>query len=156
MILRTLAAAACFSFAAAMTASAATVTVDGTEWEVSTIEGSYNDNQALLESQIWFGNEALAIEFSKETGFEFGTVAPLFTFKKSFNTSFEVFSLSLRYRSLSNQPARPYPVSFRTSTEQTYAVATPVSAVPLPAGGLLLLSAFGGVAALKRRKARVG
>lgn len=29
-----------------------------------------------------------------------------------------------------------------------------VSAVPLPAGGLLLLSAFGGVAALKRRKKR--
>lgn len=31
---------------------------------------------------------------------------------------------------------------------------TPISAVPLPAGGLLLLSAFGGVAALKRRKKR--
>ena len=31
---------------------------------------------------------------------------------------------------------------------------TPVSSVPLPAGGVLLLSALGGVAALKRRKKR--
>ena len=36
------------------TARALTVTVDGTTYELSTINGTYNDNQVLLQSQPWW------------------------------------------------------------------------------------------------------
>ena len=46
------------------------------------------------------------------------------------------------------------PSAPRCFSDFTPVTFTPVSAVPLPAGGLLLLSGLGGVAALKRRKKR--
>lgn len=50
--------------------------------------------------------------------------------------------------------AESYGYASAAEVQGSFSATTPISAVPLPAGGLLLLSAFGGVAALKRRKKR--
>lgn len=47
-----------------------------------------------------------------------------------------------------------YTYASAADAQGSISATTPISAVPLPAGGLLLLSAFGSVAALKRRKKR--
>ena len=49
---------------------------------------------------------------------------------------------------IQNSRTEPYAIGY-----DNFAI-TQIAAVPLPAGGLLLLTAFGGVAALKRRKKR--
>lgn len=46
------------------------------------------------------------------------------------------------------------PASFDVGFDNIRAQAGPISAVPLPAGGLLLLSGLGGIAAINRRKKR--
>ena len=52
-------------------------------WEVSSVEGSFSGLQSLLESQVWWGNESLALIFA-ETVFgalgipNFGNFGPSF------------------------------------------------------------------------------
>ena len=52
----------------------ATLIVDSSvgKYEVSTITGTFEDNSALLMSQVWWGNEALAAEFAGLVADAFG------------------------------------------------------------------------------------
>ena len=52
----------------------ATLIVDSSvgKYEVSTITGTFADNSALLMSQVWWGNEALAAEFAGLVADAFG------------------------------------------------------------------------------------
>lgn len=155
MTIKTLVTGACLIMTTATAGSAATFTVDGDEYDVSTITGSFDDNVSLLESQVFFGDEDLALEFASEVGdllgiFNFGFLGPLFAFDNGLpdSTGFHApFDSSLSSAILTE-------TANSNITDLTWAVVYPVAAVPLPAGGLLLLSAFGGVAALKRRKKR--
>ena len=51
----------------------AMVTVDGTSYDITLIAGTYNDNSATLDSNPWFGNEALADTFAQALGALDGT-----------------------------------------------------------------------------------
>ena len=48
------------------------VSVGGSTYSVSRIEGTYSDNISLLQSQIWWGNTSLAHTFAQATGGNFG------------------------------------------------------------------------------------
>ena len=151
MTLRTLAAAACLSLCTATAGLATTVTVAGIDYAISTITGSFEDNETLLRSQVWWGDSSLAFTFAGSLNDSaglpnFSDFGPFFAFEARRGSSNVYF-----FNGGVGVDAAGIPVSWNGIV---YATATPVSAVPLPAGGLLLLSAFGGIAALKRRKKR--
>ena len=64
-------------------ASAVTISLNGTDYEITTIEGSFNENQALLESQIWFNDGQLAINAANQVRDQLGflptnNISPIF------------------------------------------------------------------------------
>jgi hypothetical protein len=56
--------------AGASVANAATFTanVNGTDYDITTVNGTYLDLSATLKSQVWWGNEALAQKFAQTVG----------------------------------------------------------------------------------------
>ena len=147
-------------FAVSATASvAATYTVNGTDYDVKTITGSFNDNQALLESQIWWGDDSLAIDFASAVAGGIGpsndekslSTGPFFLFSEVLSTAPFVFNVAMY-----NFGTGAVLIRGRTdpTLRRTFAIAEDISAVPLPAPALMLLSGIGGMAALKRRKKR--
>jgi hypothetical protein len=40
------------------------VTVNGVDYTITTLGGSYNDNVVTLQSQIWWNNSSLARQFA--------------------------------------------------------------------------------------------
>lgn len=60
----------------APSAEAAIFTVGGQQYDVTTIEGTYNDNAALLNSQVWWGDSALALQFAEAVEDALGTTNP--------------------------------------------------------------------------------
>ncbi|MEP1200901.1 VPLPA-CTERM sorting domain-containing protein [Tateyamaria sp.] len=149
-----LAVAACFSFCTATAGVAATYTINGQHYDVSTITGSFDDNSTLLMSQVWWDDRKLAELFALTVGDALGLpvgneIGPLFA------DSIIVKPLASGAAYRSNEGVIPWG-EFKDAKLATYAVATAVQPVPLPAGGWLLLTGFGGVAALKRRRKRGG
>ena len=66
------------------------VTVNGNTFTLTTVEGSFNDNEALLESQPWWLDEALTDAFATELqgglGFPHvgsGNLGPLFAWSEA-------------------------------------------------------------------------
>lgn len=149
MKLKALAAAACMTAAMATTGFASTFTVLGIDYDVSVIEGSFADNTSILEDQVWFGNIGLARSFSLAITDQLGgfnNFGPLFAHSTDGSlVEVEAWDLAGSFSS-------GFLVDF--SRVETYAIATPISAVPLPAGGLLLLSGLAFVAGVKRRKTK--
>jgi hypothetical protein len=48
------------------------VTVGGSQWDVTTLTGSYNDNAATLQSQTWWGDSVRAKNFASAVGESLG------------------------------------------------------------------------------------
>lgn len=168
MTLKTLAAAVCLSIAGANTASATPVDfnfsfTDGTNTIKGLIEGLDSDGLGQAASAITvFGvadTYVLASSDLISNSFDVsGSVIDSSTASASGFTDTGSFFLDFVL-----QGTLPFFGADEDSLQSNNQVAlvtassidfTPVAAVPLPAGGLLLLSAFGGVAALKRRKKR--
>ena len=67
-----------------LAANAVVVTVNGARWDVSTLTGSYNDLSSTLNTQVWWGNTALAASFAETVGGNLGTpnqgIGPLFAY----------------------------------------------------------------------------
>jgi hypothetical protein len=49
------------------------VTVNGNLYEIGTVTGLLSDHRSTIESQVWFGNSALARTLANEVGTVFGT-----------------------------------------------------------------------------------
>lgn len=156
-------AAVALSILTVGSADAATFTVDGVDFELTTVSGSFNDNRALLESQVWWGNaelaEALAETVKDGLGLTIFSDGPAFAFGTNPGTTAPV--VDYFFYDAGNTVRGPFvkrasfgltqPLSF----DFAVAVAAP-SPVPLPAGGVLLVTGLAGVAHLKRRKAKRG
>ena len=153
MTLKALVAAACLCFGTATAGLAATVTVNGEEFDIGFITGSFEDNAGLLTAQPFFGNASLASDLADavSNGGLLGDICScgFLDFADGFEVSigFEVLSFFVDAAGAGGR-------SFGSDEEATFATATSVAPVPLPAGGLLLLSGLVGVAGLKRRKKR--
>jgi hypothetical protein len=57
-----------------MSAQALLVTVDGTAYDVTTKQGTFEDLDAVLINQVWWGNQSLAIKFAQELKTALGRV----------------------------------------------------------------------------------
>jgi hypothetical protein len=169
MTFKNLAAAACLSLFSATSTFAATFTVGGNDFDITTISGTFTDLQGQLESQLWWGDDYLARQFATAVSTQLGTAdatdnyGPLFVHgrgQRSLHTWAWYFPHVYGGSRLAS-------VGGPLSTDRNFAVCVscssppptvpnpdPPSPVPLPAGGLLLLSGLAGVAALKRRKKR--
>ncbi|MFM7408225.1 MAG: hypothetical protein ACKO3K_16605 [Cuspidothrix sp.] len=63
--------------AGASAANAATFTVNGTDYDVTTVSGIFNSDSSLrqqLQQQVWWGNESLAQQFARTVGSSLGLV----------------------------------------------------------------------------------
>jgi hypothetical protein len=182
MRLRNLAAAACVLACTATASFAATFNVGGVDYDFSTVTGTFDDNRDVLTNNFWWGDQILASSLAatrdlNSIGFYSDFYRPMgakFAYRLDFR---QHPSRNIGVDLVSYASCKPYydgdycfDASFTISYPdtsltvfeygQTWMVATtllpppPLPSVPLPAGGLLLLSGLAGVAALKRRKKR--
>jgi hypothetical protein len=178
MRLRNLVVAACVlagiagsSSAATLSSPTITLTVGAQDYEITTISGTFDALGTTLMGQVWWGDYTLAMALATELGTTFGMPnlefgaysAPAFAVQEYDDSLFGASNYSIR--DTASIGALPYPDQGMTflsnmgrsnayDTVWAVAVVETVPAVPLPAGGLLLLSGLAGVAALKRRKER--
>lgn len=61
------------SLISAATSAVPIVAVDGNLYEIGTVTGLLSDHRSTIESQVWFGNSALARTLANEVGTLFGT-----------------------------------------------------------------------------------
>ncbi len=136
-------------------ANAATFTLgSGAEYDVQLVTGTFLDNQALLESQVFFGNSTLAAELAGAVFNTLGTpnslfaqpIGPFFVTSRSLTT---IFGAAFAGGIFGNSIQAP---NFQTTQNLTFATVTIPAAVPLPASALLLLSTGLGLFTLRRRK----
>ena len=130
-------------------AQAATIssTVNGVNYNITTVKGTFDSLQSTLESQPWWGSTTLAGQFASAADNSlglpnFGILGPFFAYGSGYTTQYEdnftynrVQYLSNGYGILDDIAVNDY--SF------TYATATPATPVPTPAllPGLLCLGA---------------
>lgn len=142
------------------------VNVDGAEWAVTTLNTTFEESSVLLRSQTWWrpaswrfpqrdiGRER-AIKFSAAVNTGLGMYpnsatntleGPLFAFTiDGLAQEADVY----RYTVPPSAPVQSY---HWQDEVRPYAYAIKISAVPLPAGGVLILTGLAGFAALRRRR----
>ena len=131
----------------------AVVTVEGTQYDVSTVTTTFSIDESLLEAQPWWGNTSLAAEFATAVGLDFGLpnqppppfgpAGPLF----ATSTNFVVVD------SVTIIPPNPDPVEIgfsRITDTRVYATATLITTpepgtLSLMFSGLLVVGLLVGV-----------
>lgn len=134
-----------FSIALALpyTSQAVTITLDGTDYVISTLTGTFNANSTILESQPWWGDLNLATVAANQVNTSDFSPTPeniLFAFGvHEFSTVLFTWPGASRHEGLGIED------------EKVYAVATTIESVT-EAGvtGTMLVGALLGLAALRR------
>lgn len=128
----------CF-FAGTSSADGITVTVNGTQYDITTVTGTFTDNMAQLESTPWWDNESLAQEIAAAVMDDIGTPndngeiagGPLFAWNDDAIDAFIWFQGIV------------YPTSPSESVSLTYGVGSAVNAPEPGSLGMLLAGLFG-------------
>jgi len=142
------------------TASAASIRVNyqGTDYDVSTITGTFVDLESTLMNQPWWGNGGFAHTLSYQVGAQLGTPNPI---PRGRGLGGPLFAFSWPVNSPSFNAAGAFSatstftrISFSTTNQYTFATAQvvqpPATAIPTPA---LLPGLVGmGIAAYRKRK----
>lgn len=137
-----------------------TISVDGADYSLTTLVGSYLDNVDLLGSQVWWYNEDLAEDLALVLEYDLGSPngvsGPYFAIRPVYLDTIVPTDepllggvRSARYNFLAGSVSGTVAAD---DPDFTWAIAAPVSAVPIPAGGVLLISGIAGLAAIRRRK----
>jgi len=149
---------------AAASAASVVVKVGGFDYRVTTKFGTFialNDAGILdgtrLDQQIWWGKQTLAKQFSEAVGLGLGPNAsplsfgagPLFAYAGGEPNSLAVPAACFGFNDFLG-------CSSVSDVDWTYAVATQVPPVPLPAGAPLVLSGLAALAGLGWRRRREG
>ena len=134
-------------------AQAALFTVDGQQYDVTTITGTYNDNTALLESQVWWGDSALARAFAEVVQDALGTPNPL-DGSGDGEAPYFAFLSDAPFVAVANWDTTPAPAGFEFDLDRPTVTETAVfavaQAVPTPA---LLPAVLGmGAGIVRKRK----
>jgi hypothetical protein len=169
MTFKNLAAAACLSLLSSTSSFAATFNVNGEDVDITTIKGTFTALQGQLESQLWWGNSVLASQMANVvlgqlvSDHNLPDFGPLFVYGEG-DLAYSMKAIGYFDDGVTGEVREllDFTVFSRTFAVISEAPPPPLSApkpplpspVPLPAGGLLLLSGLAGVAALKRRKER--
>ncbi|MEP1198261.1 VPLPA-CTERM sorting domain-containing protein [Tateyamaria sp.] len=143
-------------------AQAAVIVADGTDkWEITTITGTFSSISAdttLTDytSLPWYGTRGMAAPFAIAVGDRLGipngsSVGPYFVFTAFGSTANVFFCPDL---DLSSDCPTPDYKPISAGDTHTFAWATKVSPVPLPAGLTLVLTGLAGFAGLRMRKQR--
>ena len=137
---------------------AATITVSGQDYEITTVTGFYHNYIDTLDEQIWWGNPSLAEEFASTLGTSMGTLnggvshpyGPAFGYSIFDGPGYDYMNA---YAYKEGYKAGPRDVNAPSGLYWTYGVATPVvSPVPLPAAAWLFGSALLGLIGYSKRK----
>ncbi|ACK70502.1 hypothetical protein PCC7424_2075 [Gloeothece citriformis PCC 7424] len=129
-------------------ADAAIFTVNGTQYDITTVTGSFNQLQSQLESQVWWGNTTLAMDFASTVGSSLGKpnllglnlVSPLFAYntilqsiplRPSVRQTLAVGAVEQELLGSTVTLVNTYP-SLSSSISYTWAIATEVPEEPVP------------------------
>jgi hypothetical protein len=158
-VLKKMAAAisvACVLFVAPGEAKAVQISVGGQDYDVAAIEGSFNDNAALLTANPWWGNAGIAYFATATINNSLGLpnlwfgdfpASPYFAFDDFGGSSFvDNYFYSPTWAGI------PVHAGFDKNESLVYAVATPVASVPEPEEWVGTLAGIGCVVAMRRRK----
>ena len=150
------AAATAFTVATTTTAEAATISLGGKDYDISTITGTYTDNQALLEEQPWFtgvGTTTLGFDAAMQVGsslpfLNLGGIAGPF-FAESFDGNIVNGSFAFAFGGFEG----PNTLIAGANEEAVWAVATEQSSAPVPEPTTILgsLVALGIGSRMKRK-----
>ena len=133
-------------------AQAAIFNVGGTDYDITTVTGTYDDNAAVIQASPWWGNSSLAENLASTVSgtlgfpnYDEGTGGPFFAYEGGSNGIYS------RY----NYYMLPGSSSFVATSQdyaRTYAVSSTASAVPEPLTILGSITAAGFGVAFKRKK----
>jgi hypothetical protein len=142
--------AAAFTLSTA-TASAVVVNYNGTAYDVTTKTDTFvalNDANIVdgsrLEEQVWWGSDDVARTFAALVGDTFGVQNTFFAYNANEFRASGCYLVQLPPQ-FSNTSCN---TGLGLGSVTSYAVARAVAPVPLPAGGLLLLTSLGAAAGL--------
>lgn len=139
--------------------SAATVTVGGTVWDISTLTGTFSELSSVLIGQTWWGDNPRAVLFADELGNNLGFPNAVGRFGPYFAVGFFPVAdqpdglLSATLQSTGGIQLFGLSYSSQQNIVLTWAVAT-TSQVPLPAGGVLLVTGLASVVGMGKLRKR--
>lgn len=133
-------AAAIMAGASAANAATFTANVNGTDYDITTVNGTYLDLSATLESQVWWGNEALAQKFAQTVGTSLpAAYAWRWLFSSTYGIGFAVFS-SFPYSSFPIYDESRYNYAIATKVPAASPVSVPESSGTIPTAVVALVA----------------